>query len=205
MNKKIIVIIVFIFSLLAVFYFKNTGNYFNPASDNSILIKNNEKEIDIPAEIKEEIEQKSKRFIRIYNESSIDDIKLLLNTKNLISSNMSDNLTKKLNDLNNRQINNADKEQYQLYAELMEASIVNFERNKIKVKVSIKVSKTYGYLDEDWVTMVWRNPDGTIGNPPKEVYLQDAILDFVKFYDWRIDNVELENGKQIIYKNKLNE
>lgn len=184
-------------------YFSGIVGYINSnngGSGNPIVDKKNN---EIPDETKNDIEQKSKRFIGVYKSGGIDNIKMLLETKNLISNDMKDNLTKELNNLNGKQTSSEETEPYALDAEPMEVSIADFEKNNARSIVLVKITKTYGYWDENWTTIVWRNPDGTIGDPKKEMFTQEIELDFVRSYDWRIDKVEfLEGSKRIIYTNK---
>jgi ribosome-associated translation inhibitor RaiA len=212
MNKKVIIIILaLVVSIMAILYFKGAGNYFNSGNvDNPSIVnndKNNSRDANIPAKDKQEIEKKSRRFIRVYKTGGADNIETILKTENLISKEMRINLAGKLNKLRSgdaKSGNSGNKSQYALEVEPLQIFILDFEKNRAKVEVQVKITKTYGYLDENWITLVWRNPDGTIGDPQKEIFTQEVILDFVKFYNWRINKAEfLEGSKKIIYENKV--
>jgi hypothetical protein len=211
MNKKaIIIILALVVGIIAILYFKGVGNYFNFGNvDNSLVInngKNNSGDTNIPAEDRQEIEEKSRRFVRTYKTGDADDIKTILKTENLVSKEMKTNLAVELDELENKGAkpsNSGDEDPYVLGVEPLQIFILDFEKNRAKVEVQVKITKTYGYLDENWITVVWRNPDGTIGNPRKEVFTQEMVLDFVKFYNWRIDKVEfLKGSEKVIYENK---
>ncbi len=183
-------------------YFSGMVNYANNNNQNNTETRKN----SIPAKIRKEIEQKSKRFVKTYKDGNADSIRSTLETKKLISEDMRTNLVRKLDELKDSNLKDSveEKQPYSLTVEPVKVSILDFKERTVKVDVFVKITKTYGYLDENWITVVWRNPDGTIGDPPKEIFTQDIILEFVKFYDWRVDKVQfVKDSKEVIYKHNI--